>query len=145
MLSLSSRKMPLQPTDTKNVGNSDDGFRLTVYRNESAVRVDCWGFWPQEVAESFAQETISSCRSALPPIHLLVDASNLKPQSEEGQAALRRVLRYLVTAEVATAVVSARNILTRMQLNRIANESGVSSVVAFTDAPPIPWPSSSER
>ena len=137
--------MSLQPTDTKDFGTSDDGFRVTVYRNESAVRVDCWGFWPQEVAESFAQETISGCRSAIPPFHLLVDASDFKPQSDEGQAALRRVLRYLATAEVASAVVSAGNILTRMQLNRIANESGVSSVVAFTDAPPSLWPGSSDR
>jgi hypothetical protein len=137
--------MSLQPTDTKDVGTSDDGFRLRVYRNESAVRVDCRGFWPPEVAESFARETISGCRSAIPPFHLLVDASDLKPQSEDGQAALRRMLRYLATAEVASAVVSARNILTRMQLNRITNESGVSSVVAFADAPPSLWPDSSER
>ena len=137
--------MSLQPTDTKNVGDGNDGFRLTEYRNESAIRIDCWGFWPAEVAESFARETISGCRSAIPPFHLLVDASDLKPQSDEGQAALQRTFRYLATAEVASAVVSAGNILTRMQLNRIANESGVSSVVAFTDAPPSLWPGSSNR
>jgi hypothetical protein len=135
--------MSLQPTDTKNVGDGNDGFRLTEYRNESAVRVDCWGFWPPDVAERFVQETISSCRSATPPFHLLVDASDLKPQSEDGQAALQSMLGYLATAKVASAVVSASNILTRMQLNRIANEAGVSSVIAFTDTPPVPWPSSS--
>jgi hypothetical protein len=143
MPSLSSGKMPLQPTDTKNVGNSDDGFRLTAYCNESAVRVDCWGFWPQEVAERFVQETVSGCRNTIPPFHLLVDASDLKPQSEDGQAALQSMLGYLATAKVASVVVSASNILTRMQLNRIANEAGVSSVIAFTDTPPVPWPSSS--
>jgi len=134
-----------QAPDTKNVGDVDDGFRLTLFRNDSAIRVDCWGFWPPEVAESFAQETISTCRSTAPPFHLLIDATDLKPQSEEGQAALRRILRYLATADVASAVVSAGNILTRMQLVRIANESGVSSVVAFKDTPPSLWPGPSNR
>jgi hypothetical protein len=137
--------MSLQAPDTKDVGDSADGFRLTVRRDDSTIRVECWGFWPPDIAESFAEETISNCRNLAPPFHLLIDASALKPQGDEGQAALRRIMRYVATAKVASAVVSASNILTRMQLNRIANESGAASLVAFKSAPPSLWPSPSDR
>ena len=137
--------MSLLDSDTKSVGDAEAGVRWTRRREEHAIRVDCWGFWPSETAESFAQETVSACRSVGAPFHLLFDASDLKPQGDEGQSAIRRVMLYLATAEVASAVVCAGNVLTRMQLARLANEAGLSSVIAFKDTPPSPWPSPSNR
>jgi hypothetical protein len=100
------------------VGNDQAGF--SIEEGPHAVRVQVWGFWDSPVAAAFPKAVIDACRAARSPVHLLVDATDLKPQREEGQAALEDLFELLAHAAIARADIRVPNAITRMQMVRIA-------------------------
>jgi hypothetical protein len=109
----------------RTFGTAAAGFR--IWREtapSSTLRIACWGYWPADVAASFSQEALAALTGLEPPIGFLLDASLLRPQGEAGQQALQSLMRALAKLRISSATVLANDILTRMQLVRLANNCG---------------------
>jgi hypothetical protein len=112
-------------------GTAAGGFRLASPSTGNALLIEVWGYWDAETAKAFAEEAPIVSRRAAAPLNLVLEASQLKPQGVKGQAALRALLECLTKLSVSRAVARVSNILTRMQLTRIAAECGASQLLHF--------------
>ena len=112
------------------VGTDAAGFR-TSGSAESSLRVEAWGYWTSEIAQSFTREALAFVPKLTSASVLVIDAANLKPQAAEGQDALRVVFRALAAATFGEAVLRTANVLTRMQLTRLLRECGLDERVGF--------------
>lgn len=117
--------MGAEDSRNRTFGTAAAGFR--IWREtapSSTLRIACWGYWPADVATSFAQETVAALTGLAPPVSFLLDASLLRPQGEPGQQALLSLMKALAKLRISSATVLANDILTRMQLGRLANDCG---------------------
>jgi hypothetical protein len=113
-------------------GTDADGFSITFDEPSRLLRVRAYGFWSPEVAATFAASVIEACRPPRRPKELVVDAADLKPQREEGQAALRSVFAALPGLGIGRASVLTGNALTKLQLLRLANAAPTRAMIEFT-------------
>lgn len=122
-------------TDPKarEFGTAGGGFRISV--QGGTFRLEGWGYWPADVASTFTREIEAACRNMVPPVDFSFVASALKPQGDEGQQALRTLMQCLAKANLSSARVAAENILTRMQLVRIASACGAEGRLRFESIP----------
>jgi hypothetical protein len=109
----------------KTFGTDAAGFRIWRETEPSTLRVSCWGYWPSDVAATFAQETVAAFKGLPTPVSFLLDASLLRPQGEVGQKALLSLMKALAQLQIVRANVLVSDILTRMQLVRLANECSI--------------------
>jgi hypothetical protein len=100
----------------------ESGFTVEV--GTLGVRVRAWGFWNAEIATSFVTRVLELVRAAPRSAPLYIDATQLKPQRDEGQAALREVVNVVSKLGVVRAELVVTNAITRLQLARIIRESG---------------------
>jgi hypothetical protein len=96
------------------------------------VRVRAWGFWRLEITTSFSQAIVSECRAASPPVGLLIDATRLLPQRNEGQAAFSELMTASRTLGLTAVAIVVSSSITRMQLLRIAKETGARDWAYFS-------------
>jgi hypothetical protein len=113
-------------------GSDADGFSVTFEDASRSLRVKAWGFWGPEVAASFATTVIDACRSARRATEVVVDATDLKPQRDEGQLALTTFLGALPGLGITQASIVTANPLTKLQLMRIAGSTASKSIIQFT-------------
>ena len=113
-----------------DVGTDVAGFRTTG-SPQSSLRVEVWGYWTPEIAQSFTRDAATFVPKLTTASALLIDATNLKPQSVEGQEALRVFFRTLAAASFDKAALQTDNVLTRMQLTRLLRECGLDGRVGF--------------
>jgi len=113
-------------------GTDADGFSITFEEPSQLLRVRAYGFWPPEVAAAFAASVLQACQPPRRARELVVDAADLKPQREEGQAALRSVFAALPRLGIGRASVLTGNALTKLQLLRLANAGPTSAMIEFT-------------
>jgi hypothetical protein len=118
---------------TLHVGTESDGFRLTHTPGGRELTFECWGYWDPETCRAFVRHAAAALEKATPPIVLVLSASVLKPQSQEGQDAIRGVLRRVAAVPQVRVNVFATNVLTRMQLTRLAREAQLE--FGFVDQP----------
>lgn len=116
---------------TRQVGSEAAGFRLVYPPGGRTLRIEAWGYWSPEVAAAFGRESASACRELSGPVSLVFDAMRLKPQSADGQGALRVMMKSVAGARISGGRVLVDNILTRMQLLRIAKECGLDRLLQF--------------
>ena len=114
-------------------GNDSSGFRITYLPGAHELRIECWGYWPRDVAADFARETVLTFQKIGARVDLSFDASRLKPQGVDGQGALRLVMNAMGSLAFSRATVLSSDVLCRMQLTRIARECGVDSLLSFRD------------
>jgi len=112
------------------VGTDVAGFRTTG-SPQSSLRVEVWGYWTPEIAQSFTRDAATFVPKLTSASALLIDATNLKPQAVEGQEALRVFFRTLAAASFDKAALQTDNVLTRMQLTRLLRECGLDGRVGF--------------
>ncbi len=104
-------------------GNEESGFSIALDAG-GALRVQAWGFWEPDLSATFARVSVEACR-AQRPAKLLFDVTRLKPQVEAGQAAIRALLGSVGAIGISRCVaVVGDNVLTKMQLMRLAREGG---------------------
>ncbi|MBN2369964.1 MAG: hypothetical protein JXO72_05705 [Vicinamibacteria bacterium] len=123
--------MPAISPETRHAGNKVAGFRITYTPGEGSIHFECWGYWTSDVAAAFSQHAIAACQEVGTPIDFMLDATALKPQGEWGQEAFCDLLSGLASLKLSSARVSASNVLTRIQLTRLARECGVDSLLHF--------------
>jgi hypothetical protein len=102
-------------------GDAESGF--SVESTAVTLRVRAWGFWDVSTAAAFAPSVLAELRTS-PRRHVVVDATQLKPQREEGQSALRDVVAGVSKLGAARAEILLTNAITKMQLARIIRELG---------------------
>jgi hypothetical protein len=110
---------------TLHVGTETDGFRVTHTPGGSELRVEGWGYWDNETCLAFGRHAGSALEKLTAPIVLVLDATVLKPQGTEGQDALRAFFKRAAGAPGSSARALAANVLTRMQLTRLARDAGL--------------------
>ncbi len=111
--------------DVRSFGDTEAGFSTEHDASARVVRVRTWGFWRLEVATLFARNVATDCRAAGLPLGLLIDVIQLLPQRDEGQAAFGELMTVARGLGLRGTVVVGSNIITKMQLLRIAKERGV--------------------
>jgi hypothetical protein len=122
--------MPRAEFMPSEVGTDAAGFRTTG-SPQSSLRVEVWGYWTAEIAQSFMRDAAALLAKLTQASELVIDATRLKPQAAEGQEALRVVFRALATASFGKAALRSDNVLTRMQLTRLLRECELDGRVSF--------------
>ena len=112
-------------------GTDADGFSITFEEASRSLRVRAYGFWSPEIAAAFAPSVLDACRPPRRTATVIVDASDLKPQRDEGQAALKSLFSALPGLGIATVSVLTDNALTKLQLMRLANAGPVKTIIQF--------------
>jgi hypothetical protein len=104
------------------VGDDTAGFSVDLA--VGSILVKGWGFWRREVAAPFASRVVEMCRGQQRGTTLRLEMTELKPLREEGQQSFRDLLRSLPGLNLSRVYVVTSNPLTRMQLMRLAADSG---------------------
>jgi hypothetical protein len=112
-------------------GNAEAGFSVEHDHPTNTVRVEAWGFWRPDVANVFVGTVTNDC-FARTYVRVLIDATRLVPQREEGQAAWGELMALLHTPTVQTVAVVVSSTITKMQLLRLAKDRGVHGWVYFS-------------
>ncbi|MEW5847808.1 MAG: hypothetical protein AB2A00_03300 [Myxococcota bacterium] len=108
-------------------GNDDGGYSIAYDHFASALRLQVWGFWPDDVAGQFADAMMGACQKVLRPVVVRADATHLKPQRLAGQEAWRRIFIALQAGGLSRAIILCPNALTRLQLQRLIKETDASA------------------
>ena len=116
-------------------GTATAGFRIVCAPGGTALRLEGRGYWSPDVALAFSRDVIAACRKVSSPLAFAFNATELKPQGREGQEALLTLMRCLAQFVLASATISTNNILTKMQLTRLAKDCGLQSQVQINEGP----------
>jgi hypothetical protein len=131
--------MPRSDPRTQQGGTDTAGYRITHSAGGHTLSLEAWGYFDSSVAAAFTRQATVACEELLPPVELVLDASDLKPQGDEGQRALRAIMESLAPLALSGATIYVDNILTRMQLTRLAKEYSLDGRLKFeNDAPNVP-------
>jgi hypothetical protein len=103
---------------SETFGDAAAGFEIRVDASAKIVAVKSWGFWDRETGSTFSPRVIRACRS-IAAAQLLIDARELKPMRDEGQASFVTLLRALPNLRVS---VTVRSHLVKLQFLRISQE-----------------------
>jgi hypothetical protein len=101
-------------------GTDESGFSIET--SPLGARVLAWGFWDAAIAVAFPAAVLDAL-GARGGQQLLVDATQLKPQGDDGQAAFRRLVEATSKLKLRAEVV-VTNAITKLQLVRILREVG---------------------
>jgi hypothetical protein len=115
----------------EKTGSDEAGFSLDLKARENVMLVVGWGFWGEEIASTFSRNVIEACRYAPRGIQLSMDMSRLKPMGDDGQKAFAQVMASLNDFRLGQVSVITTSHLTKLQLMRIARESGPKDKVRF--------------
>lgn len=118
---------------TLHVGTEADGFRVIHTPGGHDLRIECWGYWDAETCRAFDRHTAAALEKVAPPLAFVLVATMLKPQASEGQDAIRALFRRVAASPHGVVSVLAANVLTRMQLTRLARDAQLE--FGFSDLP----------
>jgi hypothetical protein len=90
------------------------------------------GFLGPEIASSLVRSVAAECSFAARPVRLLVDVTRLLPQRDEGQAAFGDLMTSVTMLGEASVAVVFSNMITKMQLLRLAKERGARNWAYFS-------------
>lgn len=112
-------------------GDDAAGYSIEVPTADT-VEVFGWGFWSVELSSGFDAQVLNACSVKPRGAVLVIHMTRLKPMREQGQAAFGRVFDSLTELGLTTSIVTA-NALTKLQLMRLARESGVASSIEWVN------------
>jgi len=119
------------------VGDDLAGFSFSQDTSNDTFEVRAWGFWNVDVAVAFGSQVLAALRARGRWKRLVLDMSDLKPMREEGQRAFADLLRSLPSVGVLGTSVVTTSHLTKLQLARIATESGRGDIQWLSAKVPI--------
>lgn len=122
--------MPGAEVPLNEVKTDAAGFRAAGLA-EAGLRIEVWGYWTPDVALAFSRDAPDIVVNLGMTGTLVLEATDLKPQSTAGQDAMRVLFRALTTRSFLKATLKTSNVLTRMQLTRLVRECGLDGRVAF--------------
>ena len=116
---------------TLHVGSDAEGFRVTYVPGSRALETECWGHWSEDVIAAFGKHVGVAIDKLDKPLQVAWDASSFKPQSADGQACIRTLMKRMAESPGSRVIALAKNLLTRMQLTRLARDAELS--LEFSD------------
>jgi hypothetical protein len=116
--------MPMTGTDA-------DGFTISFEEPSRCLRIRVYGFWQPDTAATFVASLVDACRPPRRAVELVVDASDLKPQRDEAQVALKDAFAALPGLGITRASVVTDNALTKLQLLRLVNAGPARAIIRF--------------
>lgn len=93
------------------------------------VRVRAWGLWSVPIAQSLARRVGEVCRTGERPTRAVIDCRDLKPQRDEGQAALSAMVEGLSMLGVERITFESESPLTRLMLTRVVKGAPKKTIV----------------
>jgi len=128
-------------TQSMKYGDENDGFEISINNKDKLIHIKEWGFWKDDHAKAFRSkfsEAIKSVSSQGPKTKqlwkMLVDIDAYKVQSELVQEVQKSVFDLAKkNGLVKIAHVIYPNSLTRIQMERLFKEWGISSVTFHPD------------
>lgn len=118
--------------EAKQFGDPTGGFSVATSTATGEVQVTAWGFWSVEVATSFEGATRNAC-SQPGAKKLVLDMRSLKPMRDEGQKGVGALMQALPRLGIGTVTVVTSSQLTKLQLLRLARETGMKDRIEFVD------------
>jgi hypothetical protein len=118
---------------TLHVGSDAEGFRVTYVPGRCALQIESWGHWSEDIVAAFSRHVGAAIDKLEKPIQVAWDAGFFSPQSAEGQACLRAIMKRIAEPPGSRVVAQAKNLLTRMQFARLAKDAGLA--LEFSDVP----------
>jgi hypothetical protein len=115
-------------------GDDLAGFSVRYDPVDGRTEVTGWGFWSVEVATNFATKVMTALRERPEAKALLLDLGELKPMREEGQKSFANLLRALPALGITRTHIVTTSSLTKMQLMRIATETGTSATIQWINS-----------
>jgi hypothetical protein len=125
--------MPEDRPYTLHVGSDAEGFRVTYVPGSCALELECWGYWSEDIISTFLKHAGAALDKLERPLVVSWDASDFKPQSADGQAGIRSLMKRMAEVPGSRIHALGKNLLTRMQLTRLARDTGLS--LEFSDQP----------
>jgi hypothetical protein len=116
------------------IGDDQAGFSVRYDPLDGRTEVTGWGFWNVEVATAFAAKVMAALRERSEPSQLLLDLAELKPMREEGQKSFASLIRALPSLGVTRTHIVTTSSLTKLQLVRIATETGTSAHILWLNS-----------
>jgi hypothetical protein len=110
------------------VGDEHAGFSFGYDTAQDIFEVIAWGFWNADMAIAFGVKIPAALRQRIGSKRLALDMSGLKPMREEGQQSCANLFRALSELGVTSTTVVTTSHLTKLQLVRLATESGAVEV-----------------
>ena len=108
-------------------GTAAGGFRV-LRADRRTLLLEIWGYWEDDVLNGFARLAVLALEGDEPLQDVTIDAAMLKPQSSAGQEVLLAFLRRLAAKVPEQVSMRVDNVLTQMQLTRLARQSGLNAV-----------------
>src|SRR5262245_53867368 len=99
-------------------GTTQEGFDISFDEPTRVIRVQLRGFWDADVARKFAPAVIEAWQVANNPTGLMLDAAGLRPQRDEGEEAIGKLMSALGELGVAQVTVTTDSAIARLQLLR---------------------------
>ena len=113
------------------IGDDQAGFSIRYDPVVGQVEVAGWGFWNVDVATAFATKVMAALRERPEAKQLLLDMGELKPMRDEGQKSFANLIRVLPSLGVVRTHIATTSQLTKLQLVRIATETGTSASIQW--------------
>jgi hypothetical protein len=110
------------------VGDEHAGFSFGYDASRDIFEVIAWGFWNADMALAFGVEVLAALRRRFGSKRLALDMSDLKPMRDEGQQSCANLFRALSDLGVTSTIIVTTSHLTKLQLMRLATESGAVDV-----------------
>lgn len=125
-----------------NGGDPQIGFRVTQDRARRLVRIEVWGLWTDVVGEEFR----TACTAAFRGIQngerwaVLADISRYPPQRPSVQQVHADMMELSVKLGIDKAANLVSSALSRLQIKRLSEESGLPLFSFFSDeAQALKW------
>jgi hypothetical protein len=115
----------------RTIGNDASGFSTSYDGVGGTVRVVSWGFWSAEIASALEGAVLGEYRTAPVGSRVLIDVSSLKPMRDEAHQAFVSTFGTLKALGAGKISVVTTSHLTKLQLMRVAAESGWTDRVQF--------------
>lgn len=123
-------------------GDAQIGFRIIQDRKQRLVRLEVWGLWSDELGEEFR----TACTAAFRGIQgaegwaVLADISRYPPQRPTVQQVHADMMELSVKLGIMKAANLVSSALSRMQIKRLSEESGLPLFSFFSnEADALKW------
>lgn len=118
-------------------GDTQLGFRIVQDRKQRLVRLELWGLWSDALGEEFR----TACTAAFRAIHsgeswaVLADISRYPPQRPTVQQVHADMMELSVKLGITRAANLVSSALSRLQIKRLSEESGLPLFSFFSSEP----------
>lgn len=119
------------------------GYEISYDDAQHILYFRAWGFWNMETAQQFEQEWTEQVKAVSAqgqPWYALIDLTEFPPQKPEVQELTHRMIEFEKQHGVKKEAHLVSQILTKLQITRIAKEAGLAENSFFqTKEDAIAW------